>query len=601
MATAAPERIPARSEIPADQTWDLEYLYKSPPDWDADFARLDELVQPILALRGELSTAESALALFEAEDALGRLLEKLYAYAHHREDEDTGNEANQARTARIASKYSQIAAATAWTTPELLANDASVLEAWRDDARLATYRFTLVKLLRQKAHTLSEAEETLLSAAAEVFRVPSEAFSMLTNADMEFPDAVDSSGKPHPLSNGRYGSLLENKDRALRRDAFGKLYANYQAHKNTLATTIKGAVKHHNFNARARKFESALHASLHPDNVPKAVFDALVAAVRKGLPILHDYLALRAEVLGLDDLDMWDLHTPIVPDFDRRIPWEEARQWITEACEPLGPEYAAGLREAFEDRWIDVLENKGKRSGAYSGGCYDSKPYILLNHTGTLDSVFTLAHELGHSLHTWLAKRNNPYRTADNTIFVAEIASTTNEGLLLDHLLRNTDDKRFRAYLLNQLCDNFRGTVYRQVMFAEFERLIHDMDASGDPLTNDSLSKAYYALNEEWHGPAIKADPRIASEWSRIPHFYYNFYVYKYATGFCAAQVFSKAVREDEAKRDAYLGMLKAGGSADPLDLVKGAGVDLSSVAVLESALETFRQSVDELRGLLKG
>ena len=600
MTTAeAPTRIPERSEIPVDQTWDLESIYATPEAWDADFARLDALVEPILALKGKLSSAAAIRSLFEAEDKLSRLIEKLYAYAHHRSDEDTSNESNQARVGRISSKASEVAAKTAWSTPEILANSIGELEAWRDDAVMAPYRYSMTRLIRRKAHTLSDKEETLLSAAGEVFSTPYDAFGMLVNADMKFPDAIDGEGKAHPLSNGRYISLVEKPDRALRKDAFTKLYTEYRAHKNTLAATLKGKVKHNNFNAKARGFDSALHASMHPDNIPVEVFHALVSAVRENLPILHDYIQLRKEVMKLDPLEMWDIYTPLVPGFERHIGWDECRRWVSDACKPLGDEYMQGVQEAFTQRWMDIPENKGKRGGAYSGGSYDTKPFILLNHTGTLDSVFTVAHELGHSLHTWLAKKNNAYRDAEYTIFVAEIASTTNEGLLLDHLLAQAEEPRFRAYLLNHLCDGFRGTVFRQVMFAEFERRIHEMDAQGEPLTNEALCKLYGEMNREWHGPAMNNTELIASEWSRIPHFYYNFYVYKYATGFCASQIFSKQVREGAAGRDAYLSMLKAGGSMDPLDVVKLGGLDLSSAAVLSNAFGNFRRAVDELRRLL--
>ncbi len=599
--TTSGTRIPERHEIAEQDRWNLEAIYPAPEAWEEDFGRLDALLAPVLTLKGKLDGPAALAALFRAEDELYPIVEKLYSYAHHREDENTKDPANQARQQRMVSKYAQIGAQTAWIDPEILAHPLEDLERWRDAPELADFRRTMRVLIRRKPHVLGDREETLLSMAAEIFRVPSATFGYLTNADMTFPDVVDENGKPQPLSNGRYVTFLEKRDRATRRRGFEAMYDTYRSFENTLASTLGGSVKLHNYNAKIRGFDSALDAALHPDAVPANLYSTLIDSVHEALPTYYDYVELRREVLGIEDLDMWDQYVPIVPDFDIKVDWAQACEWVRESCAPLGAEYASGLEECFAGRWIDVYENKGKRSGAYSGGSYLTQPYVLMNYQGTLDWVFTLAHELGHSMHSWLANRAQPYRYADYTIFVAEIASTTNEGLLHEHLLARTDDPRFRAYLLNHLCDQFKGTVFRQTMFAEFERTIHEMDAAGEPLTAQSLGDAYEKLNAKYYGPAIDADARIRSEWSRIPHFYYNFYVYKYATGFCASQVFKRRILESGDQRDQYLDFLRSGGSADPLDLVRTGGVDLTDRKVLTDAFATFSAAVKELRGLLTG
>ncbi len=598
--TTAPEtKILERHEIAQQDRWNLEAIYQAPEAWEEDFERLDGLLEPVLALKGKLSGAAAIAALFAAEDELYQIIEKLYSYAHHREDENTKDSTNQARQQRMVAKYAQVGAQVAWVEPEILSHPLPDLEKWRDAPELADYHRTMEVLIRRKPHVLSDREETLLSMAAEVFRVPSATFGYLTNADMTFPDVEDENGTPQPLSNGRYVTFLEKRDRETRRRGFNAMYDTYKSYENTLASTLGGSVKLHNYNAKIRDFDSALEASLHPDNIPVNLYSTLIDSVHEALPAFYEYVDLRREVLGIDNLNMWDMYVPIVPDFDMKVKWDDACEWVRASCNPLGAEYGSGLKDCFENRWIDVYENKGKRSGAYSGGSYLTHPYVLMNYQGTLDWVFTLAHELGHSMHSWLANRTQPYRYADYTIFVAEIASTTNEGLLHEHLLANTDDPRFRAYLLNHLCDQFKGTVFRQTMFAEFERMIHEMDAAGEPLTARTICDAYGKLNEKYYGPAVKADERIRWEWTRIPHFYYNFYVYKYATGFCAAQVFKQRILASENQRDQYLDFLRSGGSADPLDLVKKGGVDLTDRKVLTDAFATFSSAVKELRGLL--
>lgn len=589
-----------RSEIEDKFKWDPESVYPSAEQWESDYARLDEFVRPISALKGKLTSAAAVAEVFAAEDELGLFIDRLVLYAHMKEDEDTSIGANQDRMNRIRARLAKVSGELAWIDPEILSQKDETLRQWMEDPALTPHRRSMELLLRRKPHTLSKEEETLLGLAGDVFGTPHDAFSKLTNADLQFEDALDKDGTPHKVTNGSAYSLLMRHDRVLRQNTFASLYKGYGDHLNTIAALLGGATKSHVFEATVRKHPSSLEASLFSDNIPASVYTTLIEAVHEALPAYHEYVALRARRLGLgSDLNMWDFYAPIVPDFDMKVEWEECRSWIEESTRPLGEEYQEGVRASFEERWYDVHENKGKRSGAYSTGAYGEKPFMLLNYHGTLNDVFTVAHELGHSMHTWLSNANQPYRYANYPIFLAEIASTTNEALLHHHLMETRDDPRLRAYLLNHLCDSFKGTVFRQTMFAEFELEIHRRLESGNSLTADWMKEYYYELNERYYGPAFKADERIAMEWSRIPHFYYNFYVYKYATGFAAAQVFARKVLQGGEARDKYLGFLKSGGSRDPLDTVAGAGVNLADATVLGDAFTTFRASVAELSELL--
>lgn len=593
--------MPARDALDAAWTWDLSPLYADPAAWEADFARLEALTAPVLAWKGKLDSADATARLLQAETELDRLLEKLYTYAHLRHDEDTGEADGQAREARIRARYAEIAGECAWITPELLRHSTEELTAWVAEDALRPYRRTMDLVLRRKAHVLSEAEETLLAKGSEVLAAAEQTYSLLTNADMEFEPITNGDRPPLPLTEGSYRSFLENPDRAIRRRAFEQLYDGYGKLQNTLASTLSTAVKSHNYLADVHHFPSARAASLFEDQVPEHLYDSLIEATHNALPLFHRYIRLRKTALNLPDLDMYDLYLPLVPDATQTVSETEARQWIEHACAPLGDAYRAILDQAFQHRWIDWHENKGKRSGAYSSGCYDSPPYLLLNFHGRLDDAFTLAHELGHSAHTHLANTAQPHRTARYPIFLAEIASTVNELLLTHSLLDGaTGNKPFRAYLLNHLCDSFKGTIYRQTMFAEFERNLHHWDMDGQPLTAEFLGEQYYDLNKTYYGPDLQADPRIAREWSRIPHFYYNFYVYKYATSFCAALIFSRRIRNRQGI-EAYLDMLRAGGGADPLDLIRQAGVDLLDPGILQEAFAEFETILTQLQTELTG
>lgn len=574
-------------------------MYPEPAAWERDFADLDALVSPLEAMNGKLNSANAIFDLFEARSQLDRQLEKLYVYAHLREDENTSEANNQSRMARIRSKYVEVSGRLAWIEPQLLAHSEEQLRAWAEDPLLQNDRYLMQQLLRKKPHILSAKEEVLLSKAGEIFGASYQTFRFLTNADIQFPQVKDEAGELQELSSGRYLALLQSRDRTVRKEAFDAMYSTYGAIKNTLASTLSATVKYHNFNAAVRHYPSAVEAALHDDNVPVSVYENLIESVHQALPAYFDYVSLRRRHLGLQKLDMYDFYVPIVPEYELKVPFEQARDWVIAAVQPLGEAYIKVLRSAFTDRWIDIYENKGKRSGAYSSGCYDSLPYLLLNYNETLNDVFTLAHELGHSMHSWLANHTQPHRLAQYPIFTAEIPSTVNEALLLQHLLSTQHDPRFQSYLLNHYCDQFKGTVFRQTMFAEYEKTIHELDAQGMPLTYECLGERYAALNDQYYGPEVEADPQIALEWARIPHFYYNFYVYKYATSFCASQIFVKRLLQDESERDRYLGLLRAGGSDSPLELVRRAGVDLTERATFDHAFTAFKATVSQLDAAL--
>jgi len=577
--------------------WDLSVLYRSNDEWMADFGKLDGLLNEFLAFKGKLG--ESATLLFDAlkkDDELDRLSEKIYTYAHLKSDEDTGNSRNLARIERVESKLSEIEGEISWFEPELVALPEEVFDKYLAAPELAFYKRTLEDVKRTKSHTLSAPEERVLGVLSDTLSTPYKTFSLFSNADLKFPVLKDSAGEKKELTHGNYIKFLEEPDRKVRKSAFSAMYDTYEKYRNTLAATLSGTVKSHAVNAKLRKFPSALAASLDGDNIPLDVYDNLIKTVRSKLPALFDYFELRARSLGLKKLDMFDMYNPLVPESNLEISWADACKWVFEACKPMGDEYCSVLRTAFKSRWIDVMENKGKKSGAYSSGCYDSFPYVLMNYNGTLNSVFTLAHELGHSMHSWYSNHHQDFHYADYSIFVAEVASTTNEMLLYEYLLKKNKDKSFRNYLMNHLADEIRGTVYRQTMFAEFEKLIHEKTEASEPLTADVLCENYLKLHSEYHGGFVKADKRVAMEWARIPHFYYDFYVYKYATGFSAAAAFSKSIIGGSAEKlHAYLGFLKAGDSMDSLDVLRHAGVDLSKPAPVKAALDKFAETVEQL------
>ena len=596
--TAKNNELPLHSELPVKLTWDLAPLYGKLESWEKDFKSIDPLVKKFMSFKGRLAESPEVLAeAIAAMDDMERLAEKVYTYAHLKADEDTGNSGNSALVDRISSKFAKISGETAWFDPEFMLISLDTIKKFMKSKALKFYRRSLEELLKERPHTLSEKEERILGLASDILSNPHRTFSKLNNADMKFPKVKNDLGKRVMLTHGNYIDFLESHDRDVRSGAFNAMFDTYAKYRNTLASTLDGSVKKHVFNAKIRNYPSALGASLFEDNVPVEVYNNLIAAVKAKLPVLHKYLNVRAKALKLKKLDMYDIYNPLVPECRVKVSWEQACHWVMEALKPLGKEYCGFLENAFSQRWIDVLECKGKRSGAYSSGCYDSFPYVLLNFNGTLNDVFTLAHELGHSMHSFYSNRNQQYHYADYSIFVAEVASTNKELLLHHYLMKQKNEKNVQAYLLCHLADEIRGTVYRQTMFAEFEKLIHEKAENSIPLTPDLLSEEYYKLNTEYYGKTVEADKRVEVEWARIPHFYYNFYVYKYATGMSAAVKLSNNILSgSKEKLDAYLGFLKAGDSKDVLDIMKDAGVDLSSPEPVLEALDEFDNIVEQLK-----
>ncbi|MGN1291857.1 MAG: oligoendopeptidase F, partial [Levilactobacillus brevis] len=552
-------------------------------------------------LKGQL--AQSGAALYRVTTAvfdLNRQLERVYVYASLNNDQDTGNAAAQALMGQAESLVATVGAATAWFEPEVLALSADQLQTLIDnDPRLADYQHVFDVLGQQRAHTLSVAEEKLLAGASDIFGASAKTYSVLSDADLKFPVVQDEAGNDVRLSEGLYGVLLQSTTPRVRQQAFEALYSVYQQFRHTFAATLASEVKTHNFSAETRHYASARAAAMSRNNVPAVVYDTLVETVNEHLDSLHRYVNLRKEILALPQLHMYDLYTPITGEPSLKYTYQEAQEMALKALAVLGPDYTANVQKMFDGRAIDVVENQGKRTGAYSGGMYDTKPYILLNWQDSLESLFTLVHEMGHSMHSHYTRTNQPYQYGDYSIFVAEIASTTNENLLTDYLLKTQTDPKVRAYVLNHYLDGFKGTVYRQTQFAEFEDYIHQQDAAGETLTADFMSDFYGKLNQRYYGDGVISDPQIADEWTRIPHFYYDYYVYQYATGFAAATTLSQRILSgDEAKRDAYLAYLKAGSSALPLDVMKQAGVDMTQPDYLQTAFATFDERLAEFTQL---
>ncbi len=583
--------------ISDQSTWDLSVLYADKDAWENDFARIRPLAEAFASFRGKLAESpESLKRAIEALDEFERLGEKVYVFAHLKSDENTADNTNRARVDRVEALFASLSETSAWFDPEIMAIPDETMQRFLDAPELALYRRSLIELLREKPHTLSEPEERLLGTLGDVLGYPDKTFEILNDADLDFGTIKGENGKSAKLTHGSYRRFLESSDREVRRRAFRKMFSTYDKFRNTFATTLDGAVKRHAVSAKIRHYPSSLEKALSGDNVPAEVYRNLIATVHRRLDVFYDYMKLRREVMKLDKLDMYDMYNPLVPGCRREYSFEEAVALVKAALAPLGEEYAEHLDLAFSQRWVDVPERKGKRSGAYSSGCYDSYPYLLLNYNGTLNDVFTLAHELGHSMHSFYSNRTQPYHYADYSIFVAEVASTTNELLLFRYLLAQNPDRDFRAYLLGHLADEIRGTIFRQTMFAEFELMVHELSESGTPLSADLLNEKYFELNKLYYGPEVEADPLIAVEWARIPHFYYNFYVYKYATGMSAAvRLSDNLLSGDPAKREAYFGFLKAGDSKDVLDIMKDAGVDLSTPAPIEAALDCFQSTVSDL------
>ncbi|MBR6429092.1 MAG: oligoendopeptidase F [Clostridia bacterium] len=599
---AKQKSIPKRSEVEKQYTWATEDLFASDALWEEALEAAKAYPEKLAAYRGRISaSAEELLGYMQLNDEIQVKVERLGNYAMRKSDEDTGNSFYQAMKGKIMNLYMTIESADSFSTPELISIPDDTMEAFYNAAPgLRLYSRKISKIRHFKPHTLSDAEERILALSGQVGAAPGETASAFRNADIKFPSIKDADGNELTVTQGSFVPLMENPDVNVRKAAFESLYHTFAQFKNTSAAFLDSQVKTLIFNAQARNYESTLHAALDRTEVPVSVYHNLIEAVHNNLGYLHRYVELRKKLTGAEELHMYDLYTPIVADADREIPYEEAKQIILKALAPLGEDYIAILKEGFENRWIDVYENEGKRGGAYSS-CGDPHPYVLLNQKDTLDSMFTIAHEMGHSLHTVYSMKNQPVCQADYVIFVAEIASTCNEVLLVRYLLNNTTDKRERAYLINHFLESFRGTVYRQTMFAEFELFMNRLAETGASLTADALCEKYYELNRQYFGDAITVDPEIAYEWERIPHFFYNFYVFQYATGFSAAcAIANRILTEGEPAVRDYKKFLSAGGSMDPISILKLAGVDMTTAAPINEALKLFGDLLDEMEELMK-
>ena len=596
------KKVPARSEVPEKLTWDLERVYQSIEEWKKDQRKLENKLDEFKHAKDQLEmNADKFLEVIEQYLEIMRIYEKLAVFASMKNDQDTTNSQYQELQGMADNLGTQVSEAVAWFQPALVHLDDQVVQDYfHQNSKLKPYRHFITELRSQREHLLSDAQEELLAAAGNIFGAPEKTFEMLSDADLKFPVVEGENGQKVELSEGTYSKLLESVDQKVRQRAFKALYQTYGAFKNTFATTLTSQVQVQNYQAKVRHYASAKDAALSENHIPDKVYDVLIDEVHRNLPLLHRYIKLRGEVLNLDKVHMYDLYTPIVKESNLSFTYPEAQAKALEALQVYGDDYLQHVQEAFDNRWIDVVENKGKRTGAYSSGGYDTDPYILLNWQDGLEDLYTLVHEMGHSMHSYYTTHTQPYVYGDYPIFVAEIASTTNENLLTDYLLKTEKDPQIRAFVLNHYLDGFKGTIFRQTQFAEFEQWIHEQDASGKSLTADSISKFYGDLNKQYYGPAIYNDDEIAMEWMRIPHFYYDFYVYQYATGFAAATTLSQRIEDDDsAHTEAYLNFLKSGSSAYPIETMQKAGVDMTQRAYLEKAFKVFEERLNELEKLI--
>ena len=591
-------RIPERNEIPAEYTWDLTDIFESDEAWLSEYEALMHVPEKLAEYEGRLGgSAEALLEFLQLEDDISVRLEKLMGYAGCKADQDTTDSRYQDLRSKGVGCCVAISGAAAFSTPEIIAIPEQTLDGFfRSRPELGIYRRSLYRLRRRAEHILSPAEERLLAAAGEMADAPDSICGALRNADLHFDDAVDSEGRRHPLSAGTLVPLMESTDRALRKSAFDNCYRRYGEFRNTVAATLDSQFKQLRFFAGARKYPSTLSAALDATEVPESVYLNLIDSVHRNMDKMHRYVALRKKLLGVDELHMYDVYTPVVPDAAVTISYDEAKKTVLEALSVLGGDYTELLELGFNSRWIDVYENRGKRSGAYSSGSSRPHPYVLLNQKDNLESMFTIAHEMGHALHSYYSCHNQPVNTGDYVIFVAEVASTCNEVLLMRHLLGKTRDKKERAYLINHFLDQFKGTVYRQTMFAEFELEMGRLSEAGQALTADLLCERYRALNELYYGPDMVCDEGISLEWARIPHFFYNYYVFQYATGFSAAVAIAERILAEGAPAVAdYKRFLSGGSSTDQISLLKIAGVDMSRPESIDSALALFGELITEL------
>ncbi len=597
------DKILLRSEADKNYMWHTEDLFATDEIWEQQYNELDKKAEKMTDYKDKITdSAENLLSALVFYNELYEELDRLYVYAYMKFHEDSTNSKYQVLSGkadnlavRITSLSSFVMPALSALSPEKVSEYTSALPA------LKVYGHFFDSILRQKEHTLSEAEEKLLAAADDIASSPQSIFTMINEADMTFNDIKDSEGNAHKLSHGTYVSYLESDDRILRKSAFDTLYETYLKQKNTIAATYNASVKKDIFYANTRKYSSALEMSLEDDNIPVSVYDNLIEAVHAALPLMHKYVGLRKRLLGVEELHMYDLYAPLVKNVDWKIPFDEAKKTVKNALSVMGKEYTDALQTGFDSGWIDVYENRGKRSGAYSWGAFGGHPYVLLNHNDTVNSMFTLAHEMGHALHSYFTWKKQPFVYSGHKIFVAEVASTCNEALLMEYLLKTESDRSRQLYLINYFMEQFRGTLFRQTMFAEFEKKAHELSASGTPLTCDSLSEIYRNLNRLYFGSDIIIDDYIDIEWARIPHFYNAYYVYQYATGYSAAIALSGGIlNEGQPAVDRYMDFLRKGSSEYSIDLLKGAGVDMTSVKPIESAMDVFKELIDRMDKLTK-
>lgn len=590
-----------RNEIAEEYKWNLNSLYTSDKIWERDFAYTQALFEKVTDMKGKvLDSADTLYETINAHLNAGLVMSRISTYAKMKQDENTKDNNYQTLNSRAETLGVKFSEASSYLVPELMAGDEELIKEYLKTDKLVKYKQYLSDILRYRPHTLGEEAEELLAQAGEVLSAPINAFGMLNGADLKFPTIKDEEGKEVELTHGSFVPMLMSPDRKVREEAFKKYYKVFEQHKNTFAMLLASEVKKNIFNAKARKHKTSRASALFANNVPETVYDNLIDAVNNNLDSMHRYMKLRKKMMAVDELRPYDLYVPLIEDVEMEFPYEEAKQTVLESLQVLGSDYCNTVKKSFTDGWIDVYENVGKRSGAYSWGMYDSKPYILLNYHDKLNDMFTLTHEMGHSMHSYYTRKNQEYLYGNYSIFVAEVASTTNEALLNKHLLDKVTDKKEKLYLLNNYLENFRGTVFRQTMFAEFERDIHAYVEDGNALTSDKLCEMYRALNVKYYGETLVIDSELDLEWARIPHFYYNFYVFQYATGFsCAASLADKIAKEGEPALEAYRDFLSAGSSDYPIEVLKKAGVDMTTAEPVDNALSVFKALVEEMENLI--
>lgn len=597
-------KLKKRNEVEPQHKWKIEDLYQNDEQWQQEVEVINTLVEELKQYQGKLGdSAETLYSFLSLSDKVDELLERVYVYANQKSHEDTTNATYQDLADKANNVMMTVNSALSFTTPEILTiPEERIRTFYEEKIELLQYQRMIQEIMKDKPHTLSSEMEELLAQTAEIADGPDNTFSMLNNADIKFPTIIDEDGEEIEITHGRYIKLMESPDRRVRKETFEGLYSSYKKLKNTIASLYSTNVKKDIFYAKARKFNSSLESALDGSRIPVEVYKNLIEAVHENLPAMYKYMEIRKKALKVDELHMYDIYAPIVSDFTMEVSFDEAKQIVKEGLKPLGEEYLSILQEGFDNGWIDIYENEGKRSGAYSWGAYGTHPFVLLNYQNNLKNTFTLAHEMGHAIHSYYSDKNQPITYAGYRIFVAEVASTCNEALLMAHLIANAKDKKEKAYLINYHLEQFRGTLYRQTMFAEFEMLTHQMAEEGQALTSETLSKLYYDLNKKYFGDNVVIDEDIAMEWARIPHFYRNFYVYQYATGYSAAIALSKRILEKgESAVEEYIHNFLCGGSSkDPIDLLKGAGVDMSSKEPVEQALKVFADLVDQLEELIE-